>query len=350
MFVDEAELIVEAGDGGDGMVAFRKEKYINKGGPTGGDGGRGGDVLLEATTNCNTLDAFRHIRTLKAENGRHGGIKNMTGRGGEDEVAEVPVGTIVTDLETGEVIADLTKPGERIVVARGGDGGHGNARFATSTNRTPRRATPGWPGEERRLHLELKLIADIALVGYPSVGKSTLIAALSNARPKIGDYPFTTITPNLGVVKWKQFSEFVIADVPGLIEGAHEGHGLGTQFLKHIERTELIAHIIEVTPQLEGYEDERDPIDDFHRINHELESFNPELAEHPQLVVLNKCDLPFVAERKDELERYFEDELGLPFIAISAANHENLDELKKMMGQAVDRRSFEEALEEWEKD
>lgn len=349
MFVDEAELIVRAGDGGDGMVAFRKEKYINKGGPNGGDGGRGGDVILIATNNCNTLDAFRHHRTLKADDGRPGGIKNMTGRSGEEQVAEVPVGTIVTDLETGEVIADMTRAGEKVVVARGGDGGQGNARFATSTNRTPRRATPGWPGEERHLNLELKLIADIALVGYPSVGKSTLIAALSNARPKIGDYPFTTITPNLGVVKWKQFREFVIADVPGLIEGAHEGHGLGTQFLKHIERTELIAHIIEVTPQLEGHEDERDPIKDFHRINHEMASFSAELENQPQLVVLNKCDLPFVARRKEELRAYFEDELELPFIAISAANHENLEELKKIMGQAVDRGEFADQLEDWEK-
>ncbi len=350
MFVDEAELIVQAGDGGHGMVSFRKEKYINKGGPNGGDGGRGGDVVLLATTNCNTLDDFRHVRTLKAENGRPGGTKNMTGRSGEDTIAEVPVGTIVTDLESGEVIADLTEPGEKIVVARGGDGGHGNARFATSTNRTPRKAKPGWPGESRRLHLELKLIADIALVGYPSVGKSTLIAALSNARPKVGDYPFTTITPNLGVVKWKQFEEFVIADVPGLIKGAHEGHGLGIQFLKHIERTELIAHIIEITPQLEGHEDERDPIKDFHRINHELESYNPELAERPQLVVLNKCDLPFVAERQEEMRAYFEDELELPFVAISAANHQNLEELKKRMGSAVKKGSFVDEREDWEKD
>lgn len=340
MFVDEARVRVKAGDGGDGIVAFRKEKYVNRGGPSGGDGGKGGDVILVATHNCDTLSDFRHVRTVAAEDGQPGGKNNMTGRSGEDAIVEVPVGTIVTDLQSKEVVADLTESEQRITIARGGDGGHGNSRFATSTNRTPRHARPGWPGEEMELHLELKLIADIALVGYPSVGKSTLISVLSNARPKIGDYPFTTITPNLGVVQIDRNTEFVLADVPGLIEGAHKGQGLGIQFLKHIERTSLIAHVIEVTPKLEGHDDGRDPIDDFDRINNELKQFNPELADRDQLVVLNKCDLPFVTAQRERLQQYFEDELNLPFVAVSAATREGLDDMRAAMARAVTTGTF----------
>lgn len=349
MFVDEAEIEIHAGAGGDGMVAFRREKYVDNGGPAGGDGGKGGDVVLVATHNCHTLYDFRHKRTVKAEKGKGGGPNNMTGRSGPDAIVYVPVGTIVTDADTQEVLADLTVEGEKLVVAKGGDGGFGNSRFTTSTNRTPRKCTPGWPGEDRRLHLELKLIADIALVGYPSVGKSTLIAALSNARPKIAAYPFTTLVPNLGVVKWKDYGEFVIADVPGLIEGAHEGHGLGTQFLKHIERTNLIVHLVEVTPQLEGHEDERDAIQDFHRICNELYKFNPELEKRPHLVVLNKADLPFVQEREEELRAYFEGELKMPFISISAVARLGLDELINRMGNAVDKGQFTAEKEHWER-
>ena len=338
MFVDEANVSVHAGRGGDGMVTFRREKYVARGGPAGGDGGRGGDVVLEASDRCNTLADFRHTPALRAQNGRPGGPNRRTGRGGEDKVAVVPVGTIVTDTQTGEIVADLTKPGERVVVARGGDGGFGNARFKTSTNRAPRKATEGWPGEERELHLELKLIADVALVGYPSVGKSTLIAALSNAKPRIADYPFTTLTPNLGVVKFGDFGEFVIADVPGLIEGAHEGHGLGIEFLKHIERTRLIAHIIEVRPETVQ---DRDPLTDFERITSELEAYDPEVASRPTLVVLNKLDLPDTQARLDELAAEFA-RRGLPFLAVSAATTENLDTLRNRLGEAVSRGAFGE--------
>lgn len=348
MFVDEAKIEVSAGDGGNGAIAFRREKFVPRGGPAGGDGGKGGDVIFVASTNCNTLSDFRHVRHVRGERGADGGTNNKSGKQGADAVVEVPVGTLITNADTHELLVDMTEPGQRFVAAKGGDGGHGNARFATSTNRTPKRATPGWPGEKLTLHLELKLIADVALVGYPSVGKSTLISVLSNARPKIAEYPFTTLVPNLGVVKFGDYGEYVIADVPGLIEGAHEGQGLGTQFLKHIERTNLIAHIIEVTPQLQGHETQRDPIEDFNRINDELKKFNPELARRPQLVVLNKIDLPFTASQEERLRAYFVDELGLPFVAISAAAHQNLDELRNRLGEAVARQSFVVPKETWE--
>lgn len=346
-FVDEVEVEIIAGKGGDGMVAWRKEKYINRGGPAGGDGGKGGDVIIVATTGQNTLAEYRHRRFLKAKHGRPGGPKDMTGAGGDDLVIEVPLGTLVYDSETDELLADLTSEGDRIVAARGGDGGMGNTRFKTSTNRAPKKATPGYPGEERAIRLELKLIADVALVGYPSVGKSTLISVLSNARPKIADYPFTTLVPNLGVVQWKDYREYVIADVPGLIEGAHEGHGLGIRFLKHIERTNLICHVIEVTQQLEGYEDNRDPFDDYHRIRNELESYAEELVDRPEIVVLNKVDLPWVAERRDEIEAYFV-ERDIPFLAVSAASRDGLDELRNRLGSAVVEGAFEAEKEDWE--
>lgn len=348
MFVDEAQIEVLAGRGGDGMVSFRKEKYINRGGPNGGDGGKGGDIVVVATHNANTLHDFRHKRRIKAASGRPGGTNNSTGANGDDVLIEVPVGTIITDADSGEVLADLTQDGQRVVVARGGDGGKGNSRFKSSTNRAPRRATPGFPGEERVLTLELKLIADIGLVGFPSVGKSTIIAAISSARPKIGAYPFTTLAPNLGVIDWKNGEPFVVADIPGLIEGAHEGLGLGTQFLKHVERTNLIVHVLEVTPSIEGVQPDRDPIKDFEVILGELEKFNPALLESPQMVVLNKCDLPFVAARIDELKTYFEVEQRLPFLPISAATGHHLDELKDRFQQAVDRGEFRAEKQPWE--
>ncbi len=347
MFVDEARVSIRAGNGGAGLTTFRREKNVVRGGPAGGDGGKGGDVVLVATTNCNTLADYRHTPLIKAEHGQPGGSNNKTGRSGEDSVLRVPVGTLVWDEETSELLADLTKEGQRFVVGKGGDGGFGNARFKTSTNRAPRRSTPGWPGESRELQLELKLIADVALVGYPSVGKSTIISVLSNARPKIADYPFTTLVPNLGVVSFGAYSEYVIADVPGLIEGAHEGLGLGIQFLKHVERTNLIAHIIEVTEQLQDQDDERDPIGDFERINAELTAYDASLAERPMIVVLNKIDLPWVAEREPELRAHFEG-LGYTFIAVSAAAYVNLDELRNTLGEAVNAGAFD-TREPWER-
>ncbi len=347
MFVDEATFTATAGRGGDGIIAFRREKYVPRGGPAGGNGGKGGDVVLVATTNCNTLSDFRHQRHIKAKSGRPGGPNNKTGANGDDVRLEVPIGTLVYDAETEQLLADLTEEGETVVVAAGGDGGFGNAHFTTSTRRAPKHATPGYPGEVRDVKLELKLIADVALVGYPSVGKSTIIATLSNARPKIADYPFTTLVPNLGVVKFGDFGGYVIADVPGLIEGASEGHGLGIQFLKHIERTNVVAHVIEVTPQLSGHEDERDPIEDFERITAELEKFNADLVERPTLVVLNKCDLPFVAERVDELRSHFE-ERGLPFHAVSAATGEGMEELRNWLGNAITTGAFDHT-EDWER-
>ncbi len=348
MFADEATIEVAAGKGGDGMVAFRREKYEARGGPNGGDGGDGGDVIVEATHNASTLHDYRHQKRVVAENGEPGGPKGKTGKAGEDKTIKVPVGTVITDADTGEELADLTEPGERIVVAEGGEGGLGNARFKSSTNRAPRRSTPGKPGDERTLELELKLIADVGLVGYPSVGKSTIISAISSAKPKTGAYHFTTITPNLGVVQWKDIEAFVVADIPGLIEGAHEGQGLGIQFLRHVERTELLVHVLEVTPTVEGQDVARDPIRDFEVLCDELEKFNPELLERPQLVVLNKIDLPYAREALDEIRAHFEDEKGLPFLAISAATGENLDEFKDLLGQGVSRGDFGAIPPHWE--
>ena len=347
MFVDECEIEVQAGRGGDGFVSFRREKYVPKGGPSGGDGGCGGDVVFVATTNEHTLSEYRHARLIEADDGEIGGPQQRTGADGEERVARVPVGTLVYDRDTGEEIADLTDEGERVVVAEGGDGGFGNTHFKSSTNRAPRQSTDGHEGEHRRLRLEIKMIADVGLVGFPSVGKSTLIAALSNAKPKQADYPFTTLTPNLGVVGWKDFREFVIADCPGLIEGAHKGEGLGTQFLKHIERTEVIVHVLEVQPEAEGVPSERDAIEDFEIIYEELESYDADLVERPQIVALNKIDLPYVRDEADRLRTYFEEERDIPFVTISAATGENLDEFKDVVGKIVYEGADEKEF--WEK-
>ncbi len=335
MFVDEVTVHVRAGRGGDGMVAFRREKYVPRGGPSGGDGGRGGDVIFVATREINTLVNFRHRRHVHAEDGKKGGIKNMTGRAGATVVVHVPIGTLIFDQHSGRLLMDLTEEGERFVAARGGDGGMGNQHFASSRNRAPRHATSGHEGQEGRLRLELKLLADVGLVGFPSVGKSTLISVISNARPKIADYPFTTLVPNLGVVSWHNYQEFVIADIPGLIEGAHQGHGLGVQFLKHVERCNLLVHLLEITPQLEDQPDGREPIHDYEVLCEELRQFNPELLERPQLVVLNKLDQPQAQEQQEALRAHFEDELGIGFIAISAIARENLDELVDRLGRIV---------------
>ncbi len=335
MFVDECDVEIKAGDGGDGIVSFRREKYVAKGGPNGGDGGDGGDVVFVASTDEHTLAEYRHVKLLEAPDGENGESSNKTGADGDDLVNPVPVGTVIHDRETGEQIADLDEEGQRAVIARGGEGGLGNTHFASSTHQTPRRATNGDAGDRHALRLELKMIADVGLVGFPSSGKSTLIATLSGAQPEMADYPFTTIEPNLGVVDWREHREFVIADCPGLIEGAHEGDGLGIEFLKHIERTEVIVYLLDATPTVEGVPSDRDPIDDLEVLHDELESYNPELVERPQMVALNKLDLPYVQDERDRVRNYVEEELGLPFVAISAATGENLETFKDEVGALV---------------
>jgi GTP-binding protein len=284
MFFDEAKIHVEAGDGGDGCVSFRREKYVPLGGPSGGDGGKGGDVYLVANPHLNTLINFKRRVHFKAQRGDHGRGKGQKGRQGDDVFIEVPPGTVVRDAETGEFIADLMEEGQKALVARGGQGGRGNAAFATSTNQAPRIAERGAPGQERWLYLELKLIADVGIVGVPNAGKSTLLSVVSAARPKIAAYPFTTLEPNLGVVALDDYTSFVMADIPGLIEGAHAGAGLGHEFLRHVERTRIIIHLLDGASAA--------PLADYESINEELALFDPELARKPQLVVLNKMDLP----------------------------------------------------------
>ena len=338
MFVDEVHIHVQGGHGGPGIVAWHREKFVAFGGPSGGDGGHGASVILEADENLSTLMDLRYQHHIRGPKGASGGIKQMTGASGEDKVLAVPVGTQIFDVELEELLADLTEHGQRFVAARGGRGGLGNAHFLTSTNRSPRHCQPGEPGDERKLRLELKLLAEVGIIGYPSVGKSTLIAAISNARPKIASYPFTTLVPNLGMVKWKGDS-FAVADIPGLIEGAHEGLGLGHQFLRHVERCRTLIHIIEVPPPFE-YQDgstdwtEREPIEDFRRICRELELFNPELADRDQTVVLNKVDQDWTAAEVDRLRAHFEGE-GYGFIAISAVARQGLDALLDKVGPRV---------------
>lgn len=297
-FVDEVEIRVEAGDGGNGVVGFRREKYIPKGGPDGGDGGDGGDVYLEADENLNTLIDYRFVRFHRAERGQNGMGKNCTGRRGEDIVLKVPVGTRATDLETGEVLGDLTRHGVRRMVAKGGFHGLGNARFKSSTNRAPRQKTMGTPGEIRQLKLELMLLADVGLLGMPNAGKSTFIRSVSAAKPKVADYPFTTLVPNLGVVNPAPGASFVIADIPGLIEGAAEGAGLGIRFLKHLERCRLLLHLVDLAPY-----DNTDPAEQAVKIVHELEKYSPELAAKPRWLVVNKVDLLDAEEIAERLEQ-----------------------------------------------
>lgn len=318
MFYDEVTIHVQAGRGGDGAVAFRREKYIPFGGPSGGDGGKGGDVILEVNPHLNTLYHFAHQKEFRAEDGKPGRNKNMTGAQGADLVIPVPPGTVVTDLKTGRVIADLVEAGQRVVVARGGRGGRGNARFATSTNQAPRIAERGDPGEERRLKLELKLLADVGLVGKPNAGKSTLLSVVSAARPAIADYPFTTLQPQLGVVALGPKETFTLADMPGLIEGASQGKGLGLEFLRHIERTRLLIHLLDATAP--------DPLADFRAINAELTAFGHGLGEKPQLVALNKLDMPEGRERFPQLKAALEAE-GYPVYGISGLTREGVREL-----------------------
>jgi GTP-binding protein len=329
VFVDEARIYVKAGDGGDGCVAFRREKFVPRGGPSGGDGGKGGDIVLEASERHNTLVHFRFNPEHKAERGRHGEGSKRTGRAGADRVLKVPVGTLVWDENTGELLHDFATPDEAVVIARGGRGGRGNARFATSTHRAPREFEKGFPGEEWRLRLELKLMAEVGLVGFPNVGKSTLISRISAARPKIADYPFTTLEPNLGVVQVDETESFVVADVPGLIAGAHAGHGLGTRFLRHIERTGLLVHLVDVS-EATG----RDPVEDFQVIMRELESFNPRLAEKPLVVVASKIDAAQTPERIEKLRQFCGDRRWA-FVPISAVTGAGLEQLKRLMAERV---------------
>jgi GTP-binding protein len=297
MFIDQVNIHVKSGKGGDGMVHFRREKYEPRGGPDGGDGGKGGDVIFEVKTTLNSLSKFRKNEKFEAEPGRGGGGSQMTGRGGKDLIIYVPPGTIVYDAETGELIGDLTEPGQQLMVCKGGRGGLGNQHFATSRNQAPRMAERGEPHEEKLLRLELKLIADIGIIGLPNAGKSTLLSVLTNAKPRIGDYPFTTLEPNLGVANIDDDTTVVMADIPGLIEGAHEGAGLGHDFLRHIQRTRVLIHMIDGLSE--------DPLADFSQINTELSLFDTKLAKKPQVVVLNKIDQPEVQERLKEIKASF---------------------------------------------
>jgi len=297
-FFDEACITVIAGDGGNGAVSFRREKYVPRGGPDGGDGGKGGSVVMTADRNINTLIDFRYTRIYRAEHGQNGRGADCFGRGGQDMLLRVPVGTVVTDAETGELIADLDHDGAQAVVARGGAGGLGNLRFKSSTNRAPRQSTPGEPGETRELKLELKVLADVGLLGMPNAGKSTFIRAVSAARPKVADYPFTTLYPNLGVVRVAEGQSFVIADIPGLIRGASEGAGLGHRFLKHLQRTRLLLHIIDIAP----LDPDVDPVAEAHAILDELRKFDQALFDKPRWLVLNKIDLLPEEERAERIE------------------------------------------------
>jgi GTP-binding protein len=343
MFVDEVDIHVEAGHGGRGCLAFRREKFVPRGGPSGGDGGHGGSVYIVASPHINTLINFRFHPEFAAERGEHGMGSNCTGHGGADLELEVPIGTLVYEkpADAGErrysLLADLAGEGQRVLVAKGGRGGLGNARFASSTNRAPRKVQPGEPGEIKELRLELKLLADVGLVGFPNAGKSTMIARISAARPKIADYPFTTLTPNLGVVGLSDDRSFVVADVPGLIEGAHRGQGLGHQFLRHLERTKLLVHLVDVSGA-----SGRNPVEDLETVRNELELFQPAFAARPQIVVANKVDALDEAHEDAAvaLERRAQ-QLDLPFLRVSGVSGEGVPELLEAMwrGLAASRQS-----------
>jgi GTPase len=330
-FVDEARIHVMAGNGGNGCLSFRRERFIPKGGPDGGDGGKGGDVILQADVQLATLLDFSYPQQFRAGRGVHGKGKDQTGRSGEDLVIRVPVGTLVRDDQTGEVLEDFLSDGQQFVAAKGGRGGRGNTRFATATQRAPRRADKGEAGEERWLRLELKLLADVGLLGYPNVGKSTFLSKISSARPKIADYPFTTLTPNLGVVLRKERRPFVVADIPGLIEGASQGAGLGLTFLRHVERTKLLVHLLDVS---EG--PSRDPVTDFRTLNNELKAYAPNLPEKRQVVALNKIDLASVRERAADVQRQFE-KMGCRLHLVSAVTGEGMEELIEAVSEALEQ-------------
>lgn len=328
-FIDEVQILAIGGAGGNGCMAFRREKYVPRGGPSGGDGGRGGHVVLRADRSLTTLLDLKYRPRLVAGRGEHGRGKEQYGRGGDDLVVRVPVGTLVHDAESGELLADLDHDGAEVIAAKGGRGGLGNIHFKSSTNQAPRHTTPGEPGEERQLRLELRLLADVGVLGFPNAGKSSLIGRLSAARPKIGDYPFTTLVPQLGVVRVDEGSSFVIADVPGLIEGAHQGTGLGTRFLRHLSRTALLLHLLDLSPA-----SGRDPIEDFAVINRELALSDPALAAKPQIVAANKLDLAEARERFPEVQAALAAQ-GHTVLGISAATGEGLSELVVAIARAL---------------
>jgi len=322
VFIDSAKIHVKAGDGGNGVISFRREKYVPKGGPDGGDGGNGGSVYIVADRNLTTLLDFRYAPHYKAERGAHGQGSRKTGLSGNDIIIKVPCGTLIKDAETGEVLGDLTEHGAKLLVAKGGKGGRGNQHFATSTNRAPRYAEPGEPGEERTLELELKLLADVGLVGFPNAGKSTLISVLSAAKPKIADYPFTTLEPNLGIVRYQDYKGFVMADIPGIIEGASEGKGLGLKFLKHIERTKVLAILLPAnSPDLKG---------EYNILINELKKFSPVLAEKPKVVVISKMD---IAPKGFVLPKF----RGVKVVPISSVAQQGLDALKTLLWEKINQ-------------
>ncbi|ETC89129.1 GTP-binding protein [Xanthomonas hortorum pv. carotae str. M081] len=340
--VDEAEILVSAGNGGNGCVGFRREKFIPLGGPDGGDGGSGGSVWIVADENVNTLVDFRHERTFKAQRGENGMGRQAYGKGGEDRIIVVPVGTVVMNVQTDEIIGDLTQNGDRLLVAKGGKGGLGNMHFKSSINRAPRQSTTGEEGEERLLKLELKLLADVGLLGFPNAGKSTLIRAVSSATPKVADYPFTTLYPNLGVVSVEAYRSFVIADVPGLIEGAADGAGLGTQFLRHLQRTRLLLHLVDISP-MEGGVDGVSPADQVRTLERELERHDPELLAKPRWLVLNKADLMFEDEARTAAEAIVA-ELGWtsPWYLVSALGRDGTFPIMKDIMAFFDRQREDE--------
>jgi GTP-binding protein len=344
LFIDKAKIFVKAGDGGNGVVAFRREKFVPRGGPSGGDGGKGGDVILLVDSDLSTLMDFKYKVHYKAKRGEHGQGSNKTGKDAEDLIIRVPPGTLVKDAETGSVIADLTENGQSFIIAKGGRGGKGNTRFTSSVRRAPDFAEKGEPGEEKWILLELKLIADVGLVGFPNAGKSTLLSIMTSAKPKIADYPFTTLFPNLGVVDSgiDKGKSFVVADIPGLIEGAHKGTGLGHDFLRHVERTRLLVHVIDAAGL------EYDPIEGFYALNRELYQYSKKLAEKPQIIAANKMDLPQAQENFDKIKSAFEKE-GLKVFPISAATGQGVDDLIKkiitLLGELPKQEHIEEVKE-----
>jgi Obg family GTPase CgtA len=331
MFIDTAKIFIKSGDGGNGAVSFRREKYVPKGGPDGGDAGKGGDIILRVDESLRTLMDFRYKKKHVAERGEDGGTNNCHGKDGENHVINVPSGTLIKDAETGKIVADLVKDGQEVIAARGGKGGKGNARFATATRQAPNFAEPGQKGEERWIVLELKLLADVGLIGFPNVGKSTILSMVTAAKPKIADYHFTTLIPNLGVVEIPSAKSFVLADIPGLIEGAHEGVGLGHEFLRHIERTKILIHVVDISG-IEG----RNPIEDFDKINEELKQYSPKLPGKLQVVAANKTDLPGADENYSLFEKEME-KRGLKLFKISAATNQGLRELMLYVSGMLDK-------------